>query len=133
MQPPEGPPVCTALIVPPSGAPPPISSTICRRVVPIGTSTRPVLRILPARAKTLVPLLFSVPMPANQSAPLRMIGGTLAKVSTLLISVGHAPQARARPGRAGAAGACRAGPRSRRSAPSPRRRRTPRRRCGCRS
>src|SRR4051812_33997654 len=93
MQPPEGPPVCTALIVPPSGGPPPISSTIWRRVVPIGTSTSPVLRILPAKAKTFVPLLVSVPMPANQSAPLRMIGGTLAKVSTLLIEVGapHSP------------------------------------------
>ena len=67
MQPPDGPPVCTALIVPPSGAPPPISSTISRSVVPIGTSTSPVLRILPARAKTLVPLLFSVPIAANQS------------------------------------------------------------------
>ena len=92
MQPPEGPPVCTALIVPPSGTPPPISSTISRRVVPIGTSTRPVLRTLPARAKTLVPLLFSVPMPANQSAPSRMMAGTLAKVSTLLIRVGQAPE-----------------------------------------
>ena len=69
MQPPDGPPVCTALILPPSGAPPPISSTICRSVVPIGTSTRPVLRILPASAKTFVPLLFSVPIAANQSAP----------------------------------------------------------------
>jgi hypothetical protein len=39
--------------------------------VPIGTSMRPVLLILPARAKTLVPLLFSVPMPANHAAPLR--------------------------------------------------------------
>ena len=79
MQPPDGPPVCTALIVPPSAIPPPISSTICRSVVPIGTSTRPVFPILPARAKTLVPLLFAVPMPANQSAPLRMIGGDVGE------------------------------------------------------
>ncbi len=70
---------------------------------------------------------------ANQSAPLRMIGGTLAKVSTLLISVGTAPEAlvgrvgRPRPGRA--ALALDRVP----SAPSPRRRRTRRRRCGCRS
>src|ERR1039458_6422614 len=90
MQPPEGPPVWTALIFRPSGAPPPIFSTICRRVVPIGTSMRPVLVILPASANTLVPLLFSVPMLANQSAPLRIIGATLANVSTLLISVGLA-------------------------------------------
>src|SRR5580765_4451651 len=93
MQPPEGPPVCTALIPPPSGAPPPICSTILRSVVPIGTSISPVLVILPARAKTLVPLLFSVPTPANHSAPLRIMGATLANVSTLLISVGlfHKP------------------------------------------
>ncbi len=43
----------------------------------------------PAKAKTLVPLLFSVPTEANQSAPSRMMAGTLAKVSTLLISVGQ--------------------------------------------
>jgi mRNA-degrading endonuclease toxin of MazEF toxin-antitoxin module len=49
-----------------------------RRVVPMGTSTRPVLLILPPRANTLVPLLFSVPMLANQSAPFRMIWATLA-------------------------------------------------------
>ena len=93
MQPPEGPPVWTALIFPPSGAPPPMVSTIFRSVVPIGTSIRPVLVILPASANTFVPLLFSVPMPANHSAPLRMIGATLASVSTLLISVGepHSP------------------------------------------
>src|SRR6516225_1119407 len=89
MQPPEGPPVWTALILPPSGAPPPINSTILRRDVPMGTSIRPVLVILPARAKTLVPLLFSVPIPANQSAPLRTIGATLANVSTLLMWVGE--------------------------------------------
>ena len=69
-----------------------MSKTISRRVMPIGTSTRPVLSTRPASAKTLVPLLFSVPMPANQSPPLRMIGATLAKVSTLLISVGLAPE-----------------------------------------
>ena len=98
MQPPEGPPVCTALNCLPSGMPPPISSTISRSVVPIGTSIRPVLSTLPASAKTLVPLLFSVPMAANQSPPLRMMGGMLANVSTLLISVGQLPQARFRPG-----------------------------------
>src|SRR3974390_2641950 len=89
MQPPEGPPVWTALILPPSGAPPPISSTILRREVPMGTSIRPVLVILPARANTFVPLLFSVPIPANHAAPLRTIGATFAKVSTLLINVGQ--------------------------------------------
>src|ERR1019366_2161769 len=101
MQPPDGPPVCTALIFPPSGAPPPMVSTIFRSVVPIGTSIRPVLVILPARANTFVPLLFSVPMPANHSAPLRMIGAMLASVSTLLISVGepHNPLSAGKGGR----------------------------------
>ena len=72
----------------------------------MGTSTRPVLTTRPARANTLVPLLVSVPMPAYQSPPLRMIGAMLAKVSTLLISVGLPPQPgdgrvrRAGPGRA---------------------------------
>ena len=88
MQPPEGPPVCAALNFLPFGMPPPISSTISRRVVPIGISTRPVLLILPTRQKTLVPLLRSVPMPANQSAPLRMMRGILAQVSTLFRMVG---------------------------------------------
>src|SRR5271165_6066204 len=89
MHPPEGPPVWTALILAPPGAPPPISSTIWRRVVPIGTSMRPVFAILPASAKTLVPLLLAVPMAANHSAPLRMIGAMLARVSTLLMRVGQ--------------------------------------------
>src|ERR1039457_6411786 len=88
MHPPEGPPVWTALILPPSGAPPPISSTIWRRDVPIGTSMSPVLVIFPASANTFVPLLFSVPIDANQSAPLRMMGAMFANVSTLLIRVG---------------------------------------------
>ena len=54
----------------------------------MGTSIRPTLVILPARAKTLVPLLVAVPMEENQSAPLTMMAGMLAKVSTLLTMVG---------------------------------------------
>jgi len=46
--------------------------------VPTGTSTRPVLFTAPASAKTLVPLLFSVPMDANHSAPFKMIAEMLA-------------------------------------------------------
>ena len=72
----------------PFGIPPPISSTISRSVVPIGTSTRPVLLILPPNAKTLVPLLFSVPIELKNSAPLRIICGMLANVSTLFSVVG---------------------------------------------
>ena len=44
--------------------------------------------ILPPSANTLVPLDFSVPMEANQSAPLRIICGMFAYVSTLLRMVG---------------------------------------------
>ena len=86
--------------------PPPISWMISRSVIPIGTSIRPVLATRPASANTLVPLLFSVPIAANHSAPLRTMGAILAKVSTLLISVGHsqrpdsAREGRTRPRRA---------------------------------
>src|SRR4030042_2060666 len=88
MHPPDGPPVWAALNFFPPGTPPPMSKMIRSRVMPMGTSTRPVLLIFPAKAKILVPLLFSVPSPAYQSAPRWMIGGILAKVSTLLILVG---------------------------------------------
>ena len=54
----------------------------------MGISIRPARRTLPASAKTLVPLLVAVPMPANASAPWRMIHGTMARVSTLLMRVG---------------------------------------------
>src|SRR5665647_3791891 len=89
MQPPDGPPVWTALNGRPSTIPPPMSYTISRRVIPIGTSTRPVLTMRPARAKTLVPLLLPRPIAAYHSGPLRRIVGTLANVSTLLMSVGQ--------------------------------------------
>ena len=69
IQPPEGPPVWAALNFLPLGQPPPISSITVRRGVPMGISTRPVLVILPPRAKTLVPVLPLVPMAANLSAP----------------------------------------------------------------
>ena len=62
MQPPEGPPVWTAFTVP--GSAPPMSYTISPSVMPMGTSTRPGVFTSPARAKILVPLLFSVPMAA---------------------------------------------------------------------
>ncbi len=88
MQPPEGPPVCTALNRLPRGIPPPISKMMVDRGVPIGTSTNPLLAILPVRAKTAVPLLFSVPIPANQSAPRSMIMGMEARLFTLLMLVG---------------------------------------------
>jgi len=58
MQPPEGPPVCTILNSRWSRIPPPISKISSLKVVPSGTSTRPVLLTFPVRAKVLVPLLF---------------------------------------------------------------------------
>jgi hypothetical protein len=70
MMPPEGPPVWAALNFLPSFMPPPMSKMISRRVVPIGTSTRPELLILPVRAKTLVPLEVAGADLANQAPPL---------------------------------------------------------------
>jgi len=75
--------------------------------MPIGTSTRPVCCTLPPRAKTLVPALLSVPVLANQAAPLRMMGAMLANVSTLLSTLGL-PQ---RPLTAGNGGRGRGSPR----------------------
>jgi len=46
--------------------------------VPMGISTRPVLRTAPARAKTFVPLDSSVPKLAYHAAPRRMMAGMLA-------------------------------------------------------
>ena len=61
---------------------------ISLKVVPIGTSTKPTLLILPAKANTFVPFDFSVPIEANASAPSKIITGILAHVSTLLTLVG---------------------------------------------
>src|SRR5579859_1601552 len=88
--PPEGPPVCIALNERPSTTPPPICSTTSRTVIPSGTSISPVLLTFPASAKTLVPRLFSVPYCAYQAPPWVTIGAMLAKLSTLLMSVGLA-------------------------------------------
>ena len=88
MQPPEGPPICTALNVPPSRMPPPMPKITSRSVRPIGISTRPPRLILPVSANTLVPLLVSVPIAANAAPPLRIIHATFANVSTLLMFEG---------------------------------------------
>ena len=87
-QPPEGPPICTALKSAPPRMPPPTSKTISRSVVPIGTSISPVFSIFPVSAKAFVPGLFSGPSSLYHATPLLMISGTLAKVSTLLSTVG---------------------------------------------
>ena len=88
MQPPDGPPVCTALIRALPTGPPPMSLTIRSMVMPMGTSTRPVFLILPTRLKILVPVFPLVPTRANCSAPSEMMTGMLAHVSTLLMAVG---------------------------------------------
>src|SRR5271157_2808683 len=88
MQPPDGPPVCTALNCRFPLIPPPNSKMISRSVMPIGTSMRPVLFTLPTRENILVPLLCFVPIDVYQSNPLFMMCGTLAHVSTLFRLVG---------------------------------------------
>jgi len=50
-----------------------MSKMISLRLMPIGTSTRPMLFTAPVRAKTLVPLLVAVPMEAYQAPPFWMI------------------------------------------------------------
>src|ERR1039458_3025322 len=93
MHPPEGPPVCTALMCFPPGPPSPTSYMKVLSGVPMGTSTRPVLVILPTSEKTLVPALLALPVSLNQPAPLETMGATLYQVSTLLMLVGasHSP------------------------------------------
>src|SRR4030042_1466591 len=54
----------------------------------MGTSTSPVLFILPTSEKTMVPLLPAVPIFEYQSAPLLIIKGTLAQVLTLFNRLG---------------------------------------------
>ncbi len=78
MQPPEGPPICAALKLLPSRMPPPMSKTSSPSGMPMGISTRPVFFTAPARANTLVPLLFAVPIEAYHAAPFRMITGMAA-------------------------------------------------------
>ncbi len=58
--------------------PPPMSKISSPSCMPMGISTRPVFFTAPARANTLVPLLFAVPMEAYQEAPFRMIEGIAA-------------------------------------------------------
>src|SRR4030042_6528569 len=51
--------------------------------VPIGTSTRPMLLILPTREKTFVPVLVFAPIPANHFPPRARVAGTFAQGATL--------------------------------------------------
>ena len=65
-----------------------MSNTISLSVVPIGTSTNPILFTFPPKANTFVPFEVSVPIELYHSAPFKIILVTFANVSTLLISVG---------------------------------------------
>src|SRR5574342_431020 len=102
MHPPDGPPICAALKALPLGMPPPMSKINSRSGMTMGTSTRPVLLILPTTEKIIVPLLFSVPRVAYQSAPFSMMIGTDAQLLTLLMLVGlpHSPLSAGYGGRA---------------------------------
>src|SRR4030042_1194668 len=66
-----------------------MSYMISLRLIPIGTSTSPVLFTLPTKANILVPLLPAVPMLVNHFAPLFTMRGTLAQVSTLFRLLGY--------------------------------------------
>src|SRR5579863_3075611 len=89
MQPPDGPPVCTALTGCPLDEPSPTSYTKVLSGVPRGISTKPVFLTLPTREKTLVPGLLLLPVSVNHAGPLAMMGAMLYQVSTLLMLVGN--------------------------------------------
>lgn len=82
-------------------------SSSSRSVMPSGASYWPGRVTWPDSEKMPKPLDFSVPIPANQSAPLAMMLGTLAIDSTLLTTVGEAY----RPATAGNGGLSRGWPR----------------------
>src|SRR5205814_3651527 len=58
------------------------------KLYPIGSSYTPGLFTCPLRQNNRVPPFFGVPRFAYHSAPFMMIGGTLANVSALLMTVG---------------------------------------------
>ncbi len=86
---------------------PPARSSSSRSVMPSGASYWPGVVTWPDSEKMPKPWDFSVPRPANQSAPLRTIDGTEAIDSTLLTTVGQAY----RPATAGNGGRSRGWPR----------------------
>ncbi len=61
-----------------------LADTVTGAKIASGTSTRPLLFILPTTEKILVPLLVSLPILLNQSLPLFTRSGIFAHVSTLL-------------------------------------------------
>ena len=67
---------------------PPARSSSSRNVMPSGASYCPGRLMCPDSENSLKPGDFSLPIERNHLAPLRMIGGTLAIDSTLLMTVG---------------------------------------------
>ncbi len=84
MMPESGPPGCTPFRARPAGGPPAAPITTSLTGVPNGTSRMPTRCTCPDSENIFVPLFFSVPMEAYQSAPWRRMRGTLAYDSTLL-------------------------------------------------
>ncbi len=73
----------------PPRTPPQWRSISSRSGTPISSSTLHGRSTWPETQKSLVPVLFFLPRPANQSAPRRRISGTTAIDSTLLTVVGQ--------------------------------------------
>jgi hypothetical protein len=69
--------------------PPPMSKMISRSVMPIGTSIRPVLTMRAGQREHLGALALLGADGGEPLAPVAQDGRMLAKVSTLLISVGQ--------------------------------------------
>ena len=88
MQPPDGPPICTALYCLAAGdAAADVEDDLAQRRAHRDLDQAGA-RTLPERAKTLVPLLRRGAAPRNHVAPVATMTGTLASVSTLLMTVG---------------------------------------------
>ena len=123
--PPEGPPICTALkgslIGRPRSSitPPPMSMTICRKRRPErAPRSDPVLATCPGQGESLgARRVRSAQLAEPSAAPSRSTSGTVASVSTLLITCRLAPQPALRRETAAWAAACRACLRPRPSAP----------------
>ncbi len=93
MQPPDGPPVWTALnCLSGFSMPPPMSKMISRSVMPMGTSMRPVFLILPVRAKTLVPLRLLACRSSIVIKPLGEDRGDIGKGLNVVQVRGHVPE-----------------------------------------
>src|SRR5512139_347119 len=88
-QPPEGPPICTALKAFLLGIPPHTSKMSVRRLVPMAISTSPGCLTFPTTEKTAVPGLLAVPMARNHDPPFWTIEGKDDSVLTLFTTVGR--------------------------------------------